>query len=484
MDSELRNPNDSGPTTPIRTTNLSRRLSSSNRLSGFLAPSESKDYRLNADYNVDSDHTRITMKTRVAVRDKTPHRFQVVPLRDVSKLTASEDGRPSQLALPLPSHTLLRSASIRRQTYSQVRPGISSSYSQDINAQYDCNVLANSETLVTPRAEMLAMPVLTLSPSFQLENVGGPYALAEQDMNRLCTKSTAHKFASSISTPTNTLKSYDASYHTHTQNPFPLDSDRSPSVQTTSAHTTSQSVYLASCNGGAYPKTSNRITSEHLLANAQSSILNSKSPRKKRTRSENIPSIRDRNQKDGHNPPAATVTQESCDSRMTKRHAIYTQSLYVPFLESPSYFPGNSLENRKEHHQLFGVHSYEEVSDSHKTHYPERVSFNQMSQAFVSDSGATLPNTSSDDQSSVEVVPSEKSVQLLTVKPRASEAAPYNGPHRGLNYRRLSRVYPLSAETKLHAVYPQIVCEMFTEIDQAIHEWGHIYLDIPGSSTP
>jgi hypothetical protein len=31
------------------------------------------------------DPTRVTMKTRVAVRDQTPHRFQVVPLRDAGK---------------------------------------------------------------------------------------------------------------------------------------------------------------------------------------------------------------------------------------------------------------------------------------------------------------------------------------------------------------------------------------------------------------
>jgi len=481
MFSESQNSNNSGPlTTPIgiRTTNLSCRSSSSNQLSSLLTTSGSKDYRLDsshADYNADSDHARITMKTRVAVRDKTPHRFQVVPLRDVSKPATLEGGRPSQLGLPLASHTLLRSASIRRQAYSQVRPVVASSCSQmDLNIQDNCNIimLADRETLATPCAEMLAMPVLALSASFELDNLGESHALAEQDLNRQCTTYTTHKFESSITTPT-TAQSYDASHYAHVKNPVALISDRSPSV-----HTTSQSLDLALCNSGAYPKISKENTPEHLNPIIQSSIIDSKSPRKKRTRSENIPSIRDKSQRDGRNGPASTVSRESCDFRMTKRHAIYTQSLYVPFLESPSYFPGSSTKNRQGRHQLSGVHPNENVSDNHRIHHPERVSFGQMSQPFVSDSGATLPNTNSDDQSSPttrrvlqDIEEAAQSLQVL--KPRASTTVPHT---RGLNYRRLSRVYPLSAEARLHGkiVYPQIVCEMFTDIDRAIHEWKHI----------
>ncbi|KAF8803718.1 hypothetical protein BYT27DRAFT_7259718 [Phlegmacium glaucopus] len=389
------------------------------------------------------------MKTRVAVRDKTPHRFQVVPLRDVSKLAVLEGGHPSQLALPPASHTLLRSASIRRQTCSQVRPVIVSSYSQmDFNTQDNCDMvmLADSETLATSCAEMLAMPVLGPSPSFELDNLGESHALAEQDLNRQRTKYTAHKFESSIITPTNEIQTYDASYHTHVQNPVALFSDRSPSV----------------------PK--------YLNATIQSSIIDSKLPRKKRTRSENIPNIRDNNQRDGRNGPAATVTRESYNSRTTKRHAIYTQSLYVPFLESPNYFPGSSTKNRQSRHQFFGPHPNESFFNSHRTHHPERVSFSQMSQAFVSDSRATLTN--SDVQTSPttrrvlqDIAASEQSLQVL--KPRGSTTALHT---RGLNYHRLSRVCALSTEARLHGkiVYPQIVCEIFRDIDKAIHEWKHI----------
>lgn len=473
MHSELRN---SGAlTTPIgiRTTNLSRRLSSSNQLSGLLASSGSKDHRLNsshADCNADSDHARITMKTRVAVRDNTPHRFQVVPLRDASKLAAFGGGRPSQLALPPAPHTLLRSASIRRQTYSQVRPVIASSDSQvDLNTRDNKVVyLAESETLATPCAELLAMPVFALSPSFELETLEGSHALAEQDMNRQYTKPTTHKFESSITTPTKVPRTCDASHHhTQTQNFSAVFSNRGPS-----AHTTSQSLDIVSCTSGTHPKKFKRNAPEYFIGTTQSAVMDSKSPRKKRTRSENIPSTRDNNQRDGRNDPAAAViTKEKYDSRMTKRHAIYTQSLYVPFLEPPSHIPGSSIRNQK------AAHPNETVSDSH---HLGGISFSQMSQTFVSDDSG-ITKTNSDDykdfsrcllQDIVEVAASEQSLQLL--KPHASASAPHTGPHRGLKYHRLSRVYPLSAEARSHIIYPQIIHEMFTDIDRAIQEWRHI----------
>ena len=425
MHSESGNSINSGPlTTPTRTTNISRRFSSSNQLSGLLATSRSKDSRLNLnpDYNADADHARITMKTRVAVRDKTPHRFQVVPLRDVSG--PLDGGRPSQLTLPPASHTLLRSASIRRQTYSQVRPVIASSYSQLDITQDKCDMmmLADSENLATPS---VGIPVLALSPSFELDNPARLHALEEQDMNRQDTKPevTTNKYENSVTTPTKAPQSYDASHHNHVQNPP-----------------------------------------------TQSSIMGSKSPRKKRTRSENVPRVRENNRRDGRNGP--TAAKDNSDFRLSKRHAIYTQSLYVPFLESPSYFPGSLTEDLKGHRQFFN----ENVSDSHRTHLPGDIPFSEMLQAFVSESGTTLSNANSDDgqiSSTIgHVLPPEKPLQMLMLKSPGS--ATNNGRYRGLNYYRLSRVYPLSAEARLHIVYPQIVREMFTDIDRAIQEWKQI----------
>lgn len=45
---------------------------------------------------ISPDNTKLTMKTRVAVRDKTPHRFQVVPLREIGSLVL-----PAQDTTPL-----------------------------------------------------------------------------------------------------------------------------------------------------------------------------------------------------------------------------------------------------------------------------------------------------------------------------------------------------------------------------------------------
>ncbi|KAJ6531542.1 hypothetical protein B0H10DRAFT_2150631 [Mycena sp. CBHHK59/15] len=44
----------------------------------------------------------LMMKTRVAVRDKTPHRFQVVPLRDTTKPAANRRDKPANKHPPVP----------------------------------------------------------------------------------------------------------------------------------------------------------------------------------------------------------------------------------------------------------------------------------------------------------------------------------------------------------------------------------------------
>jgi hypothetical protein len=159
---------------------------------------------------------------------------------------------------------------------------------------------------------------------------------------------------------------------------------------------------------------------------------------------------------------------------MKKRHAIYTQSLYVPFLELPSYFPGSSTEDRRGRHQLFGVHPNDNVSQ--RIHDPDEASFSEMSQAFASESRITFSNVNPDYPASGQgIVEAAPSFQVSMLKPSGlSTTAPHNGGYRGLNYYRLSRVYPLSAEARLHIFYPRIVCEMLADIDRAIHEWKHM----------
>lgn len=53
-------------------------------------------------FNIDGgiDHAIMTMQTRVAIRDENPHRFQVVPLRDVSKLDTSSAGHRENASRP------------------------------------------------------------------------------------------------------------------------------------------------------------------------------------------------------------------------------------------------------------------------------------------------------------------------------------------------------------------------------------------------
>ncbi|KAF9057763.1 hypothetical protein BJ165DRAFT_74332 [Panaeolus papilionaceus] len=93
----------------------SRRSSSSLVLSGSGSYDETyKTSSTAIGENNTVDHSRITMKTRVAVRDHTPHRFQVVPLRDVGQLLVARKDVASQLVLPsTPSNSILKPPSGR-----------------------------------------------------------------------------------------------------------------------------------------------------------------------------------------------------------------------------------------------------------------------------------------------------------------------------------------------------------------------------------
>ena len=80
--------------------------------SGHLDPCVSQDSC--GSRSPSDEPSKITMRTRVAVRDKNPHRFQVVPLRDAGKLQGSRRqgdlGRPLKVPSSPISH-LLRSPS-------------------------------------------------------------------------------------------------------------------------------------------------------------------------------------------------------------------------------------------------------------------------------------------------------------------------------------------------------------------------------------
>lgn len=56
----------------------------------------------------------LMMKTRVAVRDKTPHRFQVVPLRDAAQQNRDKAGANSKLLASQPPAPWIRQLAVLR----------------------------------------------------------------------------------------------------------------------------------------------------------------------------------------------------------------------------------------------------------------------------------------------------------------------------------------------------------------------------------
>jgi hypothetical protein len=78
-----------------------------------------------------AEHLRVMMQTRVAVRDKIPHRFQIVPLREAGNLAL--DQTPGLNVLTTPIHKLHHSPSGKLGPYSQIRILQSTSPSRFLN---------------------------------------------------------------------------------------------------------------------------------------------------------------------------------------------------------------------------------------------------------------------------------------------------------------------------------------------------------------
>ncbi|KAF4620009.1 hypothetical protein D9613_005477 [Agrocybe pediades] len=114
------------------------------------------------------DHTTVKMKTRVAVRDKNPHRFQVVPLRDITKLQAAlaqVENNPNHLSAPSSGNFLVCSPSSQLSSYSRSRlpsmtPSASGQSLQSTNAKENCfPERLPKETVMQLESRKLAMSV-------------------------------------------------------------------------------------------------------------------------------------------------------------------------------------------------------------------------------------------------------------------------------------------------------------------------------------
>lgn len=409
------------------------------------------------------DNARITMRTRVAVRDKTPHRFQVVPLRDVGRASGhsfnSAENRLPSCATP-------------------ATPKKSSN--QDFSAASTFGWKYKSDLTSLDAVSPKRMSLNRKGTSFCGSTVGVNY----------------------MPPPGTDIKSTD-SVRSSTGNPSPCAADSGMVLSewhTNLAH---------NLRGRHDPDTASQMPSP-LSIDSIHELIRSESPltqtisRSLRCRAPSINSIKSsslnnmvsfnsqqadmpldsntaNSQRLTHHPPVcrdsddqsyyslldAYKTSESTPAvSSTKRHAIYTPSIYVPYCDKEVNL-GNNIGPSQ------GTNlSFRDLSDNRELRIESGV------------------DCSSEDDPDTTIRP-ERDTNPEDLADRADLSTPDGS--QGLKHKSSSRSLPLCIPRGLNhskplasvkhvattdgsrpgaMVYPRIVLSLFAELDNAIDEWS------------
>ena len=411
-----------------------------------------------------ADSVRITrMKTRVAVRDKTPHRFQVVPLRDV------QPEIPQWSASSHSKNNAQRNPSGKLGPYSQSRQFPPSSSIQPtlvVPSKTDSGELDGTiwelnvnSTLATSLYNKPLTASVAPSPKL-LHEVSKP-VLAEWDMNQ----------ERPVPRPTHTITPTEPK-----SSPYQGAMSASIRTELTPTHTTSQSLRITSLPNRNYPKFAS-------LSQRSIDILDML-PATPFSGSENdnlgveteyrniakavIPIKEDTDFSEVNNFLSSNDNQQPLRAKSRRRHAIYTESLYVPYLDEGC--DSHSRDSTPKSSRICSSNSYTELARATRTKNPD---FANASGLKPPDLGFSLIANQAPFAStavSTNLLTSNRATLLPTS--RARSATP------GLYYPvdKPSRVRILSEEDISHSeiVYPCIVLELFAEINLAIEQWKPI----------
>ncbi|KAF8974383.1 hypothetical protein BDZ97DRAFT_1911574 [Flammula alnicola] len=433
------------------------------------------------------DHTRVTMTTRVAVRDKTPHRFQVVPLRDVSKLVPSAalaENIPRLGVSATPKHDMLNSPSGMFDPHSQARPLHSSTSRQSHldnlsgeSGKVELELNANGAPPATSEGKIH----VTSHSRDDIPSLGIPEKstiLGEWDMNRERQRPLARSTRQTRNSSTVSNLSSSDSIRKLIQSESPL------------THTISRSLQVRTPQDANYPKPTRP---SHFQPPEKEISQPSSFPDLKRR---HCRTVSDACPRGPENPVSERDSYHTLfdaynmDCKSTKRHAIYTPSLYVPSFEHPGQFQG--LEISSSVHSNWEPSPYFGPSCSGQDEQPAKgdTSFEIESQTIVHheirerDFGIRdddISRFSLEDPfeirttGSMDCLPVEKTSSHHLTHMSSSRSLRLHIPH-GLNYSKPPHKQgPSRTGDKLRSgeiVYPQIVLSLSADIDKAIEEWN------------
>jgi len=401
-------------------------------------------------FNADStSENRVTMQTRVAVRDNTPHRFQVVPLRDASKHAIGEADNKAQCALPVVhKNQLLRSPSGMLGPYSQTRtspsPDKFGKDSRHVKGLEQRRLKSSSPCKSSERSLTSRPPTGSVAGS-------GRRILSEVDLNRDARLSTPRRGMLPVETFTATRSSYSWG--------SPGSPRRSGKSTIAPNYTTSRSLQLQSRSDKGHHK----YTS---LGNFEPPRLprNQATSRSHRSKTLSLSSAA--------RPPFDLLELEA---KSTRRHAIYRESLTLPFLkEEPGGFQ----------HLQDDVSDGDEISssmsccgsplldqDATPKHIAFQLDYGDFSYSIDNslDSHGDIVNSTLEDPFEIKLKETQEPIAMEN-----GQRCLMLPPIRPLRYSKLTTVKPFPYSTTEKVVYSVIVLGLFRDVDRAMKDWSRV----------
>jgi hypothetical protein len=424
-----------------------------------------------------ADSMRITrMKTRVAVRDKTPHRFQVVPLRDVSKHGGTQPVTSQWSAPSQSKNNAQRNPSGKLGPYSQSRVFSSSSSIQSIlsvpsatdpheldGASWELTI---NNTLAATSDNKTLATFHAVVPSIPLRHQDLNPVLAEWDMNR---EGPVPRMTRNVSPTEPKAQQYGC------QKSSTYQGSRDASIRTEliPTHTTSLSLHNASRQKRNYPKfasLSQSTQNSPPISFSGLQISSFDAQAKCRHFADAVTSIGEEFNLGGDkNFLRSFDNQQPLNPKSSRRHAIYTESLYVPYLDEGC--EPHSRESTPKGPK-FRSDSYPNLDHVIRNENPEftnsfRLKPPPVELRLEDNLAHQAPFTS------VPVSTNSWPSNGLSLPPTARLATSVK--LCGLNYPtdKTSRVRLLSGKDSSHSeiIHSRIILDLVAEIDLAIEQW-------------
>jgi hypothetical protein len=390
----------------------------------------------------------------------------VVPLRDVQPEV------PQWSASSHSKDNAQRNPSGKLGPYSQSRQYPSSSSCQPIlipGNNDSCELDGTSGELNvnnTPATTLYAKPPTaphSVMPSLKLLHEVSKPVLAELDMNQ---DRPVPRLTHCI-TPTEPKSS-----------PYQAVMNVSVRTKLTPSHTTSQSLRVTSLPKRNYPRFSSQRSIDILdmpPATAFSGFenVNPGVEAKCRNLAEVVIPIEEETYfSEVNNVLPSNDNQQSLKAKSRRRHAIYTESLYVPYLDEGC--DSHSRESAPKSSRLCSSDSYTELAQATRI---QNLEFANASCLKPPDLGFSLVANQipfAFTAASTKLLSSNRAPLLPTSRARSATLA----EPRGLYYPadKPSRVRLLSGKDISHSeiVYPSIVLDLLAEINLAIEQWKPI----------